>query len=92
MDINALLALRRRYDSYAGTANNRDNKREVSVECFEQVLNTAINNAYDVKELRNPTVDKTVGLSRQQAREDACLYDNDEPDEMKATADFARYG
>jgi len=97
MNLKQLQDIRRDYNSYMGTGNNKSNKMGVAVEEFESVLNAAIQLASDNKELQEELNNRPKGhepstLTKQQEREDSFLYDDEEPCDMKQAADFARYG
>tara|TARA_R110000803_G_scaffold210685_3_gene283205 strand:- start:4648 stop:4920 length:273 start_codon:yes stop_codon:yes gene_type:complete len=78
------------YRSYEGTANDSINKAGMAANNFESVLNAALSLAQDLEDLKSEP-NKVIDNHPELTREDVFLYD-DEPDEAKQTADFARYG
>ena len=97
MNIDKLIEIRNNYHSYEGTGNNRANKNDVAMNEFKSVLDTALNLAQEVKDLKSelrkkPVEHEHVKFTRQEELENQTLYCNEEPDDMKQAADFARYG
>jgi len=97
MNIDKLREIRNSYNLYEGTGNNRSNKNGVALEEFKSVLDSAISLAQEVEdlksELRNkPAQHEHVKFTKQEELENQFLYCDEEPDDMKQAADFARYG
>tara|TARA_R110000851_G_scaffold272531_1_gene425273 strand:+ start:233 stop:514 length:282 start_codon:yes stop_codon:yes gene_type:complete len=93
MEYSDLLEIWKEYKSYEGTCNNSVNKNDVAVNNFTSVLSAAMSLASELEGLKKGR-NQAKCLSSNLTAEDVFLMggDDDEPDEEKQTADFARYG
>jgi len=91
MDREELNNLWREYNSYQGTCHNSINKTGVAVENFESVLSAAMSLASELEDLKKERKEPKYE-HQSTSQEDSFLWEDEEPDEAKATADFARYG
>jgi len=91
MSIDDLKEISKKYRMYAGSANNNIHKTGVAVENFEDVLSAAISLASENKFLRKKYTEVNNYI-RDNDREPCDLPNEDEFDEAKDSADFARYG